>query len=392
MTDIISNNNKGLIQQKPHRRVKLQNNKNTTMNTTATSFPVFVTNNDDIPALKSSLKKKHSSNKPTTSKSVHFDIQLEYIQHFHSPPPIDDDDIITLEIMDCKDALLVNEDDDDDAKEDEENKLEDEFLELFWNNKFQNNYSISSPTKVEAPTRHCHSYYNKQHGTISLLNWPSDVHPTRRFISQMVSLESIVWDTTKSVAQGRVLVHNISYEKKVTVRYTLDNWATWSNIEAVYKETAFENSGINNSALDRFEFYLSIPESTVCSLAVRYEPFYSNGQRQEFWDNNGQKNFSIKLTYSPTLTEQGVYYDHQITHDNKAALCLPSRLHELYLAAARIATNKEQQQNEQQSFFKPTTTTAITTGATLEHRKIAKPDIHHDVLLIKNFTPSYLSI
>lgn len=81
--------------------------------------------------------------------------------------------------------------------------------------------------------------------------------------------------------EGTVLVKNVSYRKKVTVRYTLTNWKTFTDIESFYIDSI-------SADWDRFAFVIRIDpvlftsrDSVSMSLAVRYETVNIT-----CWDNN----------------------------------------------------------------------------------------------------------
>ncbi|GAN10882.1 hypothetical protein MAM1_0421c10432 [Mucor ambiguus] len=238
--------------------------------------------------LKPSLRKMKSTgpeSNATTAiiKSVHFNDPLTRVVHFYTPPldEYDEDD----------DEEETEEEDDDEEKE---SKLEDAFLELYRVNSLQEECDslavAQQPTSNTLATNH-----NRGNGSLSLPNWPSTNHPARRFISQMVSLESLVWNQSLQAVQGRVLVHNLAFEKKVTVRCSFDDWKTWTDIDAYYKESAFHGglTDVNNSAFDRFMFELHVPNVRAfsCNMAVRYQTL-----GQEFWDNNNRSNFIVQST------------------------------------------------------------------------------------------------
>lgn len=206
-------------------------------------------------------------------KSVHFNEPLTRVVHFYTPPPLDEYDEDDEE-----------ETEEEEEGEEEEGKLEDAFLELYLTKSLQD--ECDSLAIADAPT-------TKNDG-LSLPNWPLSTHPTRRFISQMVSLESIVWNHSLQVVQGRVLVHNLVFEKKVTARCSFDGWKTWIDVDAYHKEPAFNKLSESNSAFDRFMFELHVPENTHefnCDIAIRYQTL-----GQEFWDNNNGNNFTIQST------------------------------------------------------------------------------------------------
>ncbi|KAI8646500.1 putative phosphatase regulatory subunit-domain-containing protein [Parasitella parasitica] len=212
------------------------------------------------------------------NKSVHFNEPLAQVVHFYTPPPLDEYD----------------EYDEEETEEEEEDMLEDAFLKLYSLKGLQddcgsidnvqpavaNQVAISKPTTISS-------------NHLSLPNWPLPNHPWKRFISQIVSLESIVWDNTLQVVQGRVLVHNLAYEKKVTIRCSFDDWKSWIDVDAHYKKPAFsgDESAGSNSAFDCFLFKINVADNNQfsCSMAIRYQAL-----GQEFWDNNNGNNFTVQ--------------------------------------------------------------------------------------------------
>jgi hypothetical protein len=112
--------------------------------------------------------------------------------------------------------------------------------------------------------------------------------------------------------RGIVRVRNISYEKCVAVRYTLDNWITISEACARYvgpfvSAQATPTSG--DGEWDRFAFTIPLdgrrvplgaPPRTLL-LAVRF----SSPGAGEWWDNNGGENFGVILV--PSLHMRRLY-------------------------------------------------------------------------------------
>ncbi|KAK4519789.1 CorA metal ion transporter [Mucor velutinosus] len=232
-----------------------------------------------------------------TIKSVHFNDPLTRVVHFYTPPPLDE--------YDKYDEEETEEDEEEEEQEEEESKLEDAFLELYMVNGLQD--ECDSLAIAQPPTTDSLGTNNRALGrdSLSLPNWPLTIHPARRFISQMVSLESLVWNHSLQVVQGRVLVHNLAFEKKVLVRCSLDDWKTWTDIDAYYKEPAFYgglSDVSSNSALDRFMFDIHVPNKHAfsCDIAVRYQTL-----GQEFWDNNNGNNFTVQsMPLEPSLREK----------------------------------------------------------------------------------------
>ncbi|KAF9180898.1 hypothetical protein BGZ51_005812 [Haplosporangium sp. Z 767] len=92
----------------------------------------------------------------------------------------------------------------------------------------------------------------------------------------------------QSELQGKILIQNIAFHKHVSVRYTIDYWQTYSEVNAEFEES------ILGSSLDRFTFKFplnmekSVAEKTFC-FAVRYQVI-----GREFWDSNNGKNYQVE--------------------------------------------------------------------------------------------------
>jgi hypothetical protein len=92
--------------------------------------------------------------------------------------------------------------------------------------------------------------------------------------------------------QGTVRVRNQSYQKQVSIRYTLDNWRSFTCADAFYTRSI-------SPLYDEFSFELDLVlsqssdhQATISSqvdLAVQY---CFNGR--EFWDNNNGKNYQVR--------------------------------------------------------------------------------------------------
>jgi hypothetical protein len=90
--------------------------------------------------------------------------------------------------------------------------------------------------------------------------------------------------------EGSVLVKNFAYEKKVTVRYSLTEWKTYSDIESFYLDSMSQD-------WDRFEFVVRIDpvlfksnDYLIISLAIKYETL-----NLVYWDNNYNENHRFIL-------------------------------------------------------------------------------------------------
>lgn len=346
MTDIISN----IKIQKPlpisTRRVSLQQNPNNehtaSSNNNQLSTNFLLSNNNVLPIsnyvlpsaeplssfykptnqhelmLKPSLKLH--KNTPTITKSVRFNMPLVQILHFYTPSAIEEDTYDDYD-EEVEEDDYEEEDGDyyaDEQDEEEENELEDAFLELF-------SKRLSSCSDYDSslyhPTIQQHILDSSLDNTLvlKLPNWPA-VNPSKRSVTQMVSLESLSWENARSIIKGRVLVRNVAFEKLVTIRMSFNHWQTWIDVDARYEESSEDDT------LDRFVFELVTPNhlsymnlinsDSHCSLAVRYQV---NGA--EYWDNNSGNNFSLQWSspcgYGDMIGEKQENVNTMMTRGNQ---------------------------------------------------------------------------
>uniref|UniRef100_A0A8C8AB39 Protein phosphatase 1 regulatory subunit 3E n=1 Tax=Otus sunia TaxID=257818 RepID=A0A8C8AB39_9STRI len=87
--------------------------------------------------------------------------------------------------------------------------------------------------------------------------------------------------------RGAVRVLNLAYEKAVSVRYTLNAWASCAEVPAAYQP-----AGPADGLTDRFAFFLPLgaaaAEATL-EFAVRYRVAGA-----EYWDNNQGANYRLR--------------------------------------------------------------------------------------------------
>jgi hypothetical protein len=105
-----------------------------------------------------------------------------------------------------------------------------------------------------------------------------------------IRVERLVLSQDKDTLIGTCAVHNISFQKLVVARFTLDYWKTTSEVVAEYSNAS------HNDGLDRFNFYIRLADqaniaSKTMLLCVRY-----NVGGQEFWDNNYNSNYQIDFS------------------------------------------------------------------------------------------------
>lgn len=267
--------------------------------------------------LKSSLKdssyfdKKRSKSLPTTPtyKQVHFggDNLVKYFKKKDRPTAISASNSPTLDGTDPLDLNRLSLDSDEsenDGVYDSTDEPEDEFEYI--NDEVNTNHNLLSKAAIT-------SYPNPHHGR--LINWNLELpnfkevsyHEKINIHQKPVFLERIFLTVDKKYLLGHIAVRNLSYEKSITVRYTLDGWNTIIEIPTIYVPDIPSILKINN--YDRFIFKISV-ESLFNSFRSG-QRFNSNDRKQdnlynlcirynipgnEFWDNNENLNYLIKLT------------------------------------------------------------------------------------------------
>jgi len=104
-----------------------------------------------------------------------------------------------------------------------------------------------------------------------------------------VCLESaIVSDASLFAISGLVRVKNIDFHKSVYIRYSIDSWRSFSDLQARYISNSCDGFS------DRFSFVLY---AHTLSLGQRLEfavRFHAAGQ--QFWDSNGGVNYIFECT------------------------------------------------------------------------------------------------
>lgn len=117
---------------------------------------------------------------------------------------------------------------------------------------------------------------------VPLFQLPRDV--TDKLEKQNVCLESArVCDGVHVTVCGSVRVRNLDFHKTVHVRYTMNRWKTYTDLQASYVQ------GSCDGYSDRFQFVLYAPailSGQRLELAVRFQC-----KGQQFWDNNSGANY-----------------------------------------------------------------------------------------------------
>ncbi|KAK7590085.1 hypothetical protein V9T40_001698 [Parthenolecanium corni] len=115
-----------------------------------------------------------------------------------------------------------------------------------------------------------------------------------RIRDQNVCLEkAVVGSQPMCSIAGTVRVRNIDFHKSVYVRYTLDNWRTFGEVQAVYVPDSCDGFS------DQFSFIIylyELPTSQRLELAIRY---HCSGSI--YWDNNMGANYVFQTSSSPPV-------------------------------------------------------------------------------------------
>lgn len=113
-----------------------------------------------------------------------------------------------------------------------------------------------------------------------------------------VSLESALLTEVALLAiSGIVRVRNLSFHKFVHVRYSKDNWASFSDLQATFVPNSSDGF-CDNFSFTLYGHTLNIGERL--EFAIRYD--CSAGQ---FWDNNGGTNYAFQCM--PRTTSQPLF-------------------------------------------------------------------------------------
>jgi len=98
-----------------------------------------------------------------------------------------------------------------------------------------------------------------------------------------VVLEDLVVAKDGSTVTGYVRVRNETYEKRVVVRNTQNEWSTYQDTAAEWMES------LKGGECDRFMFQLNLPKGPFAvHLAIE-----ATQNRKTVWDNNCGNNYYI---------------------------------------------------------------------------------------------------
>ncbi|CAG5088481.1 Similar to Gbs-76A: Glycogen-binding subunit 76A (Drosophila melanogaster) [Cotesia congregata] len=104
---------------------------------------------------------------------------------------------------------------------------------------------------------------------------------------RQVSLENvIVQNPVSACIQGTVRVRNLDFHKSVHIRYSLDSWKSYSDLQAIYLQNSCDGFS------DKFSFQLYCRPLKIggkLELAVRFQC-----KGVQYWDNNSGVNYCFQ--------------------------------------------------------------------------------------------------
>ena len=105
----------------------------------------------------------------------------------------------------------------------------------------------------------------------------------------LVSLENVILNDYTVV--GTIKVKNVSFKKKVFVRYTYTSWESHEDVVATYVRGPGDIPG-RPSCHDTFTFEFEVPPTSNVSKSVEFAVCYDADGTQH-WDSNGGANYGI---------------------------------------------------------------------------------------------------
>ncbi|XP_029035335.2 glycogen-binding subunit 76A isoform X1 [Osmia bicornis bicornis] len=124
-----------------------------------------------------------------------------------------------------------------------------------------------------------------------------------------VCLENVlVQDPISMCIQGTVRVINLDFHKSVHIRYTLNSWRNFSDLQAIYVPNSCDGFS------DKFSFVLychTLPVGQRLEFAVRFQC-----KGEQYWDNNAGANYcfqclpaSSAIDYIPITAQENQHHE-----------------------------------------------------------------------------------
>lgn len=199
---------------------------------------------------------------------------------------------------------------------------------------------------------------------------PSSVLNFAKFnCDRPVIFESVKLGSSKNSVIGFIYVKNISYQKKITVRLTTDNWKSFkdiSNANYISSNHIFKYNNINDNnfnqlkeTYDKFSFIIkleSLYDDSVITgnnnlIDLKFCIRFESGE-EEFWDNNDSKNYQVVLR-KETNSSSSSYFPSTSSSSSSASSnsTLTSSTASAVIAPKKNGFYNDQEFNERYDYF-----------------------------------------
>lgn len=143
----------------------------------------------------------------------------------------------------------------------------------------------------------------------------------QRLESNYVSLENVSMSNRKDNSDnlylyGTIKVKNITFEKCVILRVTVDRWASHKDYPAVHNAQLSSSSSVSPYDTFMFNFNIEVekmPQPRELQFAVCFKAG-PNGSSGEYWDNNDGCNYvvveEVALLSSPPTGKEEFFHNH----------------------------------------------------------------------------------
>uniref|UniRef100_A0A914CDV3 CBM21 domain-containing protein n=1 Tax=Acrobeloides nanus TaxID=290746 RepID=A0A914CDV3_9BILA len=139
-----------------------------------------------------------------------------------------------------------------------------------------------------------------------------------RLLKNMVSLENAFILEEPYLLYGTIAALNVSKEKQVYVRFTMDSWKSYTDVMA----HLFSSSTL----YDIFYFYFEIPKPTTEINCIEFCLYCEINEKRIFYDNNNGNNYVIMLEMKtpeiPTLKKVTRKHKKKHHHNAHVVQCL----------------------------------------------------------------------
>lgn len=123
---------------------------------------------------------------------------------------------------------------------------------------------------------------------INLPNFPKDLEARKHLPARV---ERVCLSNDNKNLIGTVAVTNMSFQKSVVVRFTLDYWETVSEVTAEFNSDVRKKQ--REEGIDRFIFNIKLVDQVNLERKILFFCVRYTVGGQEFWDNNHGFNFQV---------------------------------------------------------------------------------------------------